>query len=118
MSRNSISEEYTKKGGLHWGVCLRKGLYSYFMATWPFVRLDVTAVHIRITVTNWRRVKEEVFEFEKSDLRSIRRKGGFISAGFVFEHNKSDYPTLIHFFSFKPKRLSHTLIGLGYNLVR
>jgi hypothetical protein len=110
-------DEYVERGGLHWGICLRKGLYSYFVATWPFVKLQISPLRVRLAVTNWKGDKDEdVFEFEKSELQSIHRSRRLITAAFIFEHSKPDYPKLIRYFSFKSNDLLKELRRLGYKV--
>ena len=47
--------DYIETGGLFWGPVLRRGLYSNFRVTWPFVDIVISAEFVRITVKNWGR---------------------------------------------------------------
>ena len=110
-------EQYRDVGGLHWGPVLREGLFGYCRATWPLVTLVITPEKVTITVTSFthRRVYE-CFEFEKHELTCIRLVRGLLTPGIVFEHSKSDYPTLLRFYSFKRNRLVQELRRFGYQV--
>ena len=111
-------DDHIYKGGLQWGPSLRKGFYGYCSATWPFVTVRVSRLRIRLSVTSWNGQREdEVFEFTKSELRSIRKTGRFLWTAFGFAHDKCDYPNLIRFISMRPKAFSEEVIRLEYHLV-
>src|SRR5436190_19903339 len=111
-------DEHVERGGLQWGPSLGKGGYGYRSATWPFVTAQLSSVRLRLAVTSWNGKREDqVFEFTNSELRSVRRTGWLFHNGFVFEHDRCNYPNLVRFFSFKPSVLWKEFHRFGYKLV-
>ncbi|HEU5256774.1 MAG TPA: hypothetical protein VFU28_12335 [Vicinamibacterales bacterium] len=76
--------------------------------------MSADRLHINVTVWNiWKRS----FEFERVEVRQIRRKRGLFSVGVVVEHVKPEYPPFILFWTFRYKILSGALRRLGYNVI-
>jgi hypothetical protein len=61
---------------------------------------------------------KEDFVFGKSDVKAIRRKKGILpfSTGIVIEHQKSDYPRFILFWTFGYAKLKRELTRLGFTV--
>lgn len=110
-SQNNQAIQYVETGGLRWGPSFWNGAN----ATWPFARIRVSPDRLRITVTVLGFWKES-FEFERVEVRQLRRKRGLFSVGIVVEHVKPAYPPFILFWTFRYKALSRELRRLGYTV--
>lgn len=106
-----MSDSYIETGGLRWG----DSLWGAANATWPFATLHASKDRLRIDLSVlkiWRRQ----FEFAISDLRALRKKRGLFSVGLLVEHNRSDYPPFILFWTFRYSTLKTRLSQLGYTV--
>jgi len=77
----------------------------------------VSCDHLQISVAVWN-IWKRSFEFERVDVRQIRRRRGLFSVGVVVEHVKPEYPPFILFWTFRYKILSEALQRLGYTVTR
>src|SRR5580765_5931652 len=77
---------YVETGGLRWG----QSLWSAANATWPFARICASADHLRLSV-NVGKLWKRSFDFERVEVRQIRRRPGLFSVGLVVEHGKPEY---------------------------
>jgi hypothetical protein len=102
---------YVETGGLRWG----QSLWSAANATWPFARIYVSADHLRLSV-NVGKLWKRSFDFERFEVRQIRRKRGLFSVGLIVEHGKPEYPPFILFWTFRYKILCGALRRLGYEV--
>jgi len=108
----SMTEEYVETGGLRWS--LPFGLVAN--ASWPFAKIRISPERIRLTVKFWR-IWDLAFDFEKAELQALRRKRGWINVGLQCQHDKAGYPSLLVFWTLKPKILFSELRRLGYNVL-
>jgi hypothetical protein len=101
---------YAETGGLRWG----QSFGWAANATWPFARIHVSADHLRLSVSFWKWKRS--FDFERVEVRQIRRKRGLFSVGVVVEHRKPEYPPFILFWTFRYEILCGALRRLGYEV--
>jgi len=85
-------------------------------ATWPRARIHVSADRVRLSVAV-RKIWKRSFEFERVEVRQIRRKRALFSVGVVVEHGKPEYPPFILFWTFRYAMLCGALRRLGYEVV-
>jgi hypothetical protein len=102
---------YVETGGLRWGQSFGGALN----ATWPLATIHVSADHLRLSVSVWKLWKRS-FDFERVEVRQIRRKRGLFSVGVVVEHGNPEYPPFILFWTFRYKILCGALRRLGYEV--
>jgi hypothetical protein len=105
---NDTSKEI---GALRWG----ETYWWAANAIWPFVTLRASKNSLRIdlSVLDLRRCQ---FEFALSDLRALHKKRGLFSGGLLVEHNRSDCPPFILFWTFKFSTLKARMNQLGYGV--
>jgi hypothetical protein len=102
---------YKETGGLRWG----DSDWWSAHASWPFATLTASPDGLHIAV-NCMGLWKNDFDFRKADIVEIRRRKSILpfSTGIVIEHNKSDYPQFVLFWTFNYQRLKTELTRLGF----
>ena len=103
---------HVETGGLRWG----QSFVSGANLTWPFAQIHVSADHLRLSVAVWKLWKRS-FDFDRVEVRQIRKRQGLFNVGVVVEHGKPEYPPFILFWTFRYEILSGALRRLGYEVV-
>jgi hypothetical protein len=100
------SDGYSQVGGLRIG----RGL-SALNATWPFAKLKVGTVGLEIMSDLGR------YEFPKSSIRKHIIEAEFLlQKGLRIEHNVTDYPDFVVFWTFNHRQLARELERRGYTV--
>jgi hypothetical protein len=102
---------YRGRGGLRWG-------NSFYYATnlsWPFATIEISPERITLTAKFFRLI-DQSFELEKSDIRAIRKMGGWFSVGILFEHRKTEYPPFLLFWMSRKNPLPAELRRMEYDV--
>ena len=101
-------DTYYQRGGLLWA-------WSFFWwsnATWPFANLQATPQTLEISVGIG--PISRTFALNRSDVERISIKRGLFCKGLKVTHSRPDYPPLIVFWTFQPRRLLSEMAKLGY----
>jgi hypothetical protein len=88
----------------------------------------VTPECVRFSVKTWAWVAsiwaldptyqaQPVFDVEKSQINSIRKKRGLVSTGLAFQQANLEHPALIVFWTFHYRALSNALKHFGYDVI-
>ena len=106
-----MNADYQETGGLRWG----DSFWCAANVTWPFATLTASPDGLHIAVRFIGLMKND-FDFRKADIVGIRRKKSILpfSTGIVIEHNKSNYPQFVLFWTFSYQRLKTELTRLGF----
>jgi hypothetical protein len=106
-----LSDMYSDFGGLRWGsLNMSKANIS-----WPFAILSVDRkqLEIRLSVFGiWTR--EYLFPWSK--ISNLRCEKGVVSTGLVVEHQVTEYPEVITFWTGSSLRLKAALYSFGYKV--
>lgn len=105
-----MQEKISVPGGLRWGE-------SDFGAnvTFPFARLEATEDEIVISVTT-PSLGVESWAIPSSNVVSVKRRRGILSAGIQVVHSVADYPSVFIFGSFSARKVISHLMGMGYKV--
>jgi len=100
--------EHSEIGGLRWGNSYGRAAN----ATWPFAKL--TATQSKLTIRLRFGPFGRTFEFERHEVRALRRKRALFSVGIVVDHESTIHPPFLLFWTFGYARLKSALEQLGY----
>ncbi len=81
---------------------------DHYNATWPFASLKANKDNINLSVLG------KKYIFDKDKIKNIRKYRGLFSVGLKIEHDITDMPNHIVFWTFRFKKLKKELKALGY----
>ena len=93
-------DKFRQTGGIRVG--------SYFNATWPFARIEITEEKILISVF------KKSYEFDKNEQFTLTKHQGLFSKGLLIK--TSDISDNIIFWSFDLNNLVNNLESRGYTI--
>src|SRR4051812_19665187 len=102
-----------ERGGLKWGEDRWRGTSG---VSWPLATLRATRDELRIDAGAG--AIGTSFRFTRAEIASMFLKRHVLMLGLHITHTRSDYPPLIVFWSFRPRRLRSALEALGYSVTR
>ncbi len=94
-------------GGIHYG----SSYYNALNATWPFATLIVEPDKILLNTTFF-----SSFTFPQSQIKALSKYSGFFSKGLLIEHEITNYPSFIVFWTFDFRSVESGLIENGYTV--
>ena len=94
-----MKNNFSQRGGARLGS---------FNATWPFAQIVLDSSGITLKVF-WK-----VYSFCKNEIIGLRKYDGIFSLGLLIEHQKTDYPNHIVFWTFNFEKLQEVTETLGY----
>ena len=103
---------YFETGGIRYG----NSYWSSSNFSWPFASLKASPEEISICVS-FSSLWTRTFTFNRSQIKSIRKKRGLWSVGIEIDHSATEIPPFILFWTFHYKTLKKHLESLGYDLV-
>ncbi len=107
-----MNDTYKETGGLRWGQSLWRGLN----VSWPFATLRASRDDLRIEMS-FLKMWRHAFQFARSDIRALRKTSGVFSVGLRVEHDRTDCPPFILFWTFRYLTLKARLEQLGYEVL-
>jgi len=81
-----------------------------FNAAWPFARYRIDSNKIELKVFS------KGYLFLRNEIVALRKYEGIISLGILIEHQKSEYPHHIVFWTFNYENLKKSTEILGYKV--
>jgi hypothetical protein len=102
-----MTAEHVEKGG------------AWFLpgasATWPFITLRASPDRIQIQgnvlgIWHWN------YEFSRLEIKSIKKQSGLMTKGIRIQHSKTDYPSVVIFWTFDYNALKQVLNTMGYGI--
>jgi hypothetical protein len=84
--------------------------FDMFNATWPFAKITLTRHMIEL------RCFSKKYTLEKNQIVGVREYNGILSKGFIIEHNRTDYPHHMVFWTFNLNNLKRHTEALGYSV--
>lgn len=103
---------YTETGGIRYG----SSFYSAINFTWPFAKLiaDPDGISIKVSLG---KLWGKTFALERAQIKSIKKKCGFMGTGISIEHSNVQHPPLILFWTFRYELLKKELEAIGYRVL-
>jgi hypothetical protein len=121
---NGAPLTFSERGALFWAPAGSSGWGTY--VSWPFSSILITPERVRFEVRLWqafgivfklfdRTFKlEQAFELEKASVTAIRQKRHIFSTSVMFEHASAECPSMMRFWTFRPKLLIAELRRRGW----